>query len=592
MAWKEVDASQNAQASQQDIPSGTWKEVSSGSSNGSDQRPQNYWSNLPIPTRESFQPTPEQIKAMTLSAAPAGGLISPLLRGAEALPGIGNSLSAMRAGLAENHPFINKLMQLGGTGAEGSAIGAALNPEDRTKGAMMGFGLGAGGRALGEAVPATYNAVNNVYKTAGQKYGEVPSAPNLPQPPTLPKLALPENKPIPTMAEHMPQAPQAGNDLLEKLGQGSANKEEGATKLASMIKEKHDQRSEEAGQFFNHVFDRAGKDKLYEHVEPLISTAMDKEMSMMNRLEGINVKPLYESFKNNPTIENGHWLQSELGTVVGDLERNTAKTPADRATIKNINNVRDTLKNDIIDSLKRRDSKSNETLAPKYEKGIELHKQNVAPFRSTPELRDITVKGTETPKNIENIFNTPTNIIKKGESTTGPINKIISDLPPEAKDLILFNKVGASQHAGQHEKLLNALQSARNEGYSSYFNPHVEEAIKDIGQKSKNDIANKNMIETNHKMAMKARDEANKKAIDEAKSEHRRQIDEMKSAHKSAKTNAILEHKVATQKVNNRNALIKEAKKTRNFLNLGAAALLGGPTAVGAYHAKNKLFDE
>jgi len=291
------------------------------------------------------------------------------------------------------------------------------------------------------------------------------------------------------------EAPQAGNELLEHLGQGTNNKEESARKLATMIREKHNERVEESSQFFKHVFK---KDiKLYEKPDPLITTKLDKEMDILKRLKGMNVEPLYYKFKKNASIENGHWLKSELGTVVGDLERNTAKTPADRATIANINNVRKTIETDIHDALKRHDLKSNENLLPMYKKGVELHKENVEPFRSTPKLREITVKGKETPKNIETIFDTPSNIVKENGNKIGPINKVIKDLPEEAKNLILHNKIGANAHINNHENLVNALHKAKNEGFSTYFNSHVNESIRNIENKAKSDAENESFIKLN-----------------------------------------------------------------------------------------------
>lgn len=297
------------------------------------------------------------------------------------------------------------------------------------------------------------------------------------------------------------EATKASNELIDKLGLGAKNKEEASTKLASMIREKHDQRQEQAGQFFKHVMNTAGKNRLYDHVDPLISTSLNKEMPMMEQLKGLDVKPLYEKFKSSPTIENAHWLKSELGSVIGDLEKNTAKSVGDRAVISNINGVRKTLDYDIRDALKRHDMGSNDNISPMYDLGVDLHKTHVEPFRSSPELRDITIGGVETPKNIEKIFDTPTNIVKRGESKTGSINKVISDLPEEAKDLILFNKIGASKHVDKPEKLIDALNSAKNEGFSSYFNPHLNEAMESIPKKlSEDKLGIKKIQERNKKI--------------------------------------------------------------------------------------------
>ncbi len=489
------------------------------------------------------------------------------------------------------------LLNYGGHIAQSAGIGAGVNAlegEDIAHGAETGGLLGATIPVLGKVISTaaklgknTYNGAREIFKTAK----ETPVQHALPEVQEFSKLKLPEAGEIPTMADHVPQAPEEGAKLLQKLGKGAANKEEGAEKLSKIIMDKHAQRVEESSQFFKHPFRQAGKNKLYEHVDPLITTAVDKELAIMKNIKGLKVGPLYKAFKENPTIENAHWLQSELGAVVGDLKNNLNKTPADRATLASINKVRETLKSDIIDAFKRHDRNSNENLTPMYKKGIELHREHVEPFRSTPELREITNGGVETPKNIENIFDTPTNIKNsKGESKIGPINKVISDLPEEAKDLILFNKVGASKHSGNHQKLVDALMSAKNEGFSKYFNPHVDKSIESIMEKDARDIASKESIALRHKEAMQERS-----------SQHAIAIAEEKAAHAARIRKAMLEHKRETQIIKDKNSAaikrIEQAKKDKRKIIassvLGGTAIVGlggvGKTAHKLYTASNEL---
>lgn len=546
--------------------------------------------------------------------------------------------------------------------AANSLLGGASSPDHE----LLGMILGAAGPYVGKALQKAYgvgknavNTVKDIYREASQPLvqHDLPEVPNLPQMqnipppqlpqmdqfpeaqlpkrPDLPQLKLPESDKIPTMADHVPTAPGAGNDLLEKLGQGSSNKEESATKLASLIREKHDQRLSEAGQFFEYPLQKAGNEKLYTHVDPLISTALDKEKEMLGRLKDLNVGSLYASFKKSPTINNAHLLKSELGSVIGDLESNTAKTASDRATLSNIRNVRKKLENDIADGLERHDNSSNENIAPMYQRGVNFYREHVAPYLSSPGLREITRSRIQTPKDIESLFHTPTDFEKGGKINIGPINKIMSDLPPEAKDLVLFNKIGATKYADSHEKLLNALMSAKNEGYSSYFNPHVEEAMTDISNKSKNDILNKKSLELRHNESVKQKEIENKNAITEAKAEHARKTSDIKNAHfvatkkallahknltkdiesvhKLAVKNALLEHKsnasalqeqhklaiakaklehkLATDRVKNMNALnakkIADAKFKRNAIT--GAGIVGASTLLGGRYAAHKI---
>ncbi|HMG16965.1 MAG TPA: hypothetical protein VK590_16020, partial [Saprospiraceae bacterium] len=500
------------------------------------------------PTPDEFKPDKDTINQMAMMATP-GGIVKPLLKGAEMIPGVGNALRSAQSVVSQN-PFLNKLMQVLGTGTEGAGIGAVSNPQHPVAGAITGFGLGAGGHAIGAGfsqMKPLYQKAKNIWNAPSQMQQELPSSPEFPQL----QLPKPDENSL-SLEEHVPEAPQAANDLLENLGKGSTNKEEASTKLASMVRDKFDQREAEAGQFFEHPMKTAGDEELYQTVNPLMTTKMDKLKDILGKLKGLNVGPLYERFKKTPTISNGHWLQSELGSVIGDLERNTEKTPADRTTISTIRGIRKQLQNDIGDAFERHDKNSNDNLAPMYQRGVNFWRENVEPYLSSPELREITRNRVETPKNIENIFNTPTNFAKGEKTKIGPVNKIINDLPEDAKDLILYNRVGASKNVGNHEKLLNDLNSARNEGYSSYFNPHVKKAMEDISEKSKNDVSNKESIEARNKERIKNRQQLYKNAVTEAKAKHANKIAEMKYAHKAETSKA-------------KNALA-EAKYRRNVL--------------------------
>jgi hypothetical protein len=389
-----------------------------------------------------------------------------------------------------------------------------------------------------------------------------PSQPlQLPQRQQLPELTLPESKTMEPKTEFIGEAPKKADDLLQILGKGATNKEQAAKMASSILREKYNQRIEEAGIYFNHVFQQAGNNLLYKHIDPLISTELDKKSAILDRLKGINIKPLYEKFKNNPTIENGHLLKSELGTAIGDLEKNTQKTPADRETISSIRGIRKTIENDIFDALERHDSNSNENLLQKYKKGIELHKENVEPFRSTPELRDITVNGVETPKNIESVFNTPTDIIKNGERKTGGINKVLSDVSPEFKDLILFNKIGASKYAGQPDKLVESLLSAKNEGYSTLFNQHVNDSIEAIQKQSASDVEAKIQHDESYKANMKDKEQALSKAIAESKSKHANEISDIKIEHAQAIKKAMSDYKAREDIAKAEHKLMQEKVK-------------------------------
>ena len=287
---------------------------------------------------------------------------------------------------------------------------------------------------------------------------------------------------------------KASENLLENLGKGAANTEESTKAITQDIQNSHNMREDEATAYLKHPMEQAGQEKIYEHVDPLITTKMDKAKSMIDTVKDLNVGELYDAFKNKPTFQNSHNLQSELGVMIGDLQKIPGKTGAERLQLQNIKSVRDSLKSDISDFLKRRDENSNENLAPMYQKGIDLYRENVAPYLSSKKLREIVRQGKTVVNNVHDIFKNPTDLVDRfsGNTTTGPINKILSDLPEETKGKILFNKIGGFKNSDNPEALAKSINNAEQQGHSSLMNQNIKDQL--LGIKSK--ARNQEMIKT------------------------------------------------------------------------------------------------
>src|SRR3990167_4669599 len=210
---------------------------------------------------------------------------------------------------------------------------------------------------------------------------------------------------------------------------------------------------------------------------------------------GFGVDLFFAISTPNPPFNNAHWLKSELGTLIGDLE----KQPIDAALRNQINLVksaRNNLESDISDFLENRDLNNNMQIGPSYQKGIDLYRENVAPYLANKKLREITRGRKTIVKNIHSIFDTPSDIVdKEGNIKIGPINKIMQDLPEQSKNRILFNAIGGKQKGSN--QLLNNLQKAKNKGFGSYFTPDINEDINILNQR----LLNKNRLLTGAKIA-------------------------------------------------------------------------------------------
>jgi hypothetical protein len=246
------------------------------------------------------------------------------------------------------------------------------------------------------------------------------------------------------------------------------NTQEATNSITNDIREAHGMREAQALEHLNFPLQRAGSEKIYEFVDPLISSKMDKSKAMINRVKDLNVGELFNTFKESPTFQNAHNLKSELGHLIGDMKKIPGKSPAQNQELGNLVSVRNKLETDVKDFLKRRDLSSNENLLPQYEKGTELYRENVSHYLSDPKLRKIVREGRTSVPNIHKIFESPYDLVQKlgGETKPGPITKILADLPEKTKNAIMFRKIGGLKNAENPEALLKSIKDSEQLGYS------------------------------------------------------------------------------------------------------------------------------
>lgn len=287
------------------------------------------------------------------------------------------------------------------------------------------------------------------------------------------------------------QYQEKSKNIVSKLSHGSTNSEENAASLANDIRKRHDASEENVGSYFKHVLGQAGKENIYPHVDPLITTAMDQGKQMMERVKDINIGPIYDKFKKSPTLENAHNLKQELGLMIGDLKKIPGKSAAERDQLNSLKNTYDKLNDDMLSHLKRRDLQSNENLAPMWQKGVDLFKEQVEPYISNKKLREINRGRKKYVKNIHQAFENPdaADIVNRdGSVTPGSGTKLLNDLPEHVKNKILFSKIGTPT-GDNLSKLAKSIETAGLKGYSQYIPKSLKDSIHDA-------LTDKNHIET------------------------------------------------------------------------------------------------
>lgn len=122
-----------------------------------------------------------------------------------------------------------------------------------------------------------------------------------------------------------------------------------------------------------------------------------------------NSQPKYHtSFKEymaNPTIENAHWAQSELGALERHLDKiaqRTGLTPSQIKTYKAVQESRKAIKKAMFSE---NALGKNPALAMKYEQLADKYKKNVIPYTSLEDLSEFEAKRLRPKTAVKNLLN-------------------------------------------------------------------------------------------------------------------------------------------------------------------------------------------
>lgn len=404
----------------------------------------NYANKTNVPEFKGFHFAPDTL-------ASKGGELGSYFAGGGLLKAVSNLPKIAKAGevfldllnkFSKGSPHLEKIAKalssntakyMGG----GAAVGAIQSPENQGSGAL-----------LGAAIPGAFSAAKSIKNNAKPIYEKLSD--------------------IFSPAKH-------GNKLLEDISHGSKNLKETDKAIAADVRNGYEMRKAETDPYYNHAFDIAGEKKIYEAHDPLISTKVNKQENMLNKLDKLNLGKTFEEFKANPNFKNAHDIQSELFTRIADLKKAVKSNPELRNELHSLESARSELKADIRNMLERHDSKSNTPVLPVYEKASELHKINVEPYLEDKRLREVTKGGKEYIKNIHKAFeNTSGKKNKKtDEFDISNIDKIMQDLPPEIKEKILFRRLKGNKFKNNPTSLLEEIRSVENEG------GHLSQELKD-----------------------------------------------------------------------------------------------------------------
>lgn len=303
-----------------------------------------------------------------------------------------------------------------------------------------------------------------------------------------------------------------------------------------------------------------------------------------------NLQSKHDQLIDNPTIENYHKFQSELGSEIGYMKKQRSKgllDDAGRSKLKEYVNMRDTLKSDMALEFKRIDPK----LANAYDEVTQSYKENVIPYESDKNLKDIASGKIKNPTSAQ-----ITAIFKNPEED---INKVVSHLPQDAKNRIVHVGSGKAYDENLPNHLLSARKTLETKGLGSYINPHYEQAFKNLKSNVQMEKESLAMTERNSKLLESLKSEqirAEKARIAAAKTREKiRKQSEKESSKIDKKTKKDLQAQYDSQIKQKEESALRKSKLIRTIIGgAGGAALVHGlgikpETIAGSYLGKVAL---
>lgn len=382
--------------------------------------------------------SPQSMQAPILKAPEGrGGELGEFLGNTASFVGGGGALNAAR-GAAEALPGIGRLAEmLGGHGVSGLArralgtglYGAAENPNDRGEGTLKGASLSV--------------ALDTLLPGAGRTVSKITGA----------------------------FQPQKYTDQLVKILSSGKDIEQVGKSLAEDLKGAYKNRMQEARELYKPVFDKVGNTSLLESMAPENSIYKAVPGDIFRTYDR-NLTKMHQKFTEEPTFQNAHELQSQLGAAIRKLDKADTKgtlSVADRNVMQGYQEAQQSLRSDMENFLKNKDP----ALAEQYANATGHYLENVVPYIENPKIAPIAKGEIENPRNLKGLFKNP----EEG------MEKIVEDLGPDALNKIVYAGIGKLPKNATPEQFTRAFEGLGHAGYGSYVTPELRNMVDILGGK-------------------------------------------------------------------------------------------------------------
>ena len=266
-------------------------------------------------------------------------------------------------------------------------------------------------------------------------------------------------------------------NLVNNLGSGQDLESVGKS-AAKAVKESFDKIKEGFNKRYDAIFEHSpvSNSLVYGQISPLQGIQRYGKLDELNLSKDTfhdpDLKNLYQSFINKPTLKASHQFQKELGAEIGSLTRNKKNLDdTQKIRLKTYKKVRDAVNEDAYSFLK----KEAPHLANEFKQLSQDYKTHYLPYTSKTAINEIANGVNSNPKlePFVNVFRNPNE----------KMQTILSHLPPEFKNKIAHLGLGQSLANVTPKAINEAVSSFEKRGLQSYLSPDIKNELVKMGRK-------------------------------------------------------------------------------------------------------------
>lgn len=252
--------------------------------------------------------------------------------------------------------------------------------------------------------------------------------------------------------------------ILQNLG-GGQSLEDATKSVIQGVKTGYDNQTQAASDLYDPVYNAVRNSDIYNPIgaENGAYTNLPEDTSSSYTSA---LKNLHNQFLKDPTFDNAHQLQSQLGATLRKLQGGSSSPDISTINaIDSLSSARSAVKQDMNSFL----STQPDDLQSQYQKASDYFLNNVVPYRNNPKIYGMATGDITNikPSSLGNIFSAP------GDD----MHQVLGDMSPDAISNLLYTKLGQRVPSMNADSFVRNYDALDQQGLGSYVSSDVQSQV-------------------------------------------------------------------------------------------------------------------